>query len=125
MRALFLNISSTVTQGRLENHHKGMELPGKPLQLFESESKPLINQDKLDALISSKKPEKRSRIRKSFLGRQQTSTQNSTLSKPVTAQNTEAAISSAANFAYSTSQEEAQPRGPPDPDLRSSLIASK
>ncbi|OMJ14918.1 hypothetical protein AYI70_g7600 [Smittium culicis] len=62
MRALLADIASTVTQGRLDNMHKGMDLPGKPQKSVDSDTKPPMDQDKLDALIASKKPEKRARI---------------------------------------------------------------
>ncbi|OMJ23234.1 hypothetical protein AYI69_g5058 [Smittium culicis] len=86
IRVLLSDIASTVTQGRLDNLHKGMELPGKPHQLFEPDTKPLMDQEKLDALIASKRPEKRPRIRMIFRGLQQYGTQNDTSSKPVEAQ---------------------------------------
>ncbi|OMJ19910.1 hypothetical protein AYI70_g4434 [Smittium culicis] len=95
MRALLADIVSTVTQGRLDNLHKGMDLPGKPQQLIDSDTKPLMDQENLDALIASKKPEKRSRIRKPFRGRQQFGTQNSTGSNTAQSQTMEAAVPSA------------------------------
>ncbi|PVU85766.1 hypothetical protein BB561_006902 [Smittium simulii] len=69
-----------------------MDLPGKPQQLVESEVKPLMGQDKLDALIAQKAPAKKARIRKPFCGRQQFGTQNSTSSYTAPAQPTEAAF---------------------------------
>ncbi|OMJ29671.1 hypothetical protein AYI69_g817 [Smittium culicis] len=86
MRVLLPDISTTVTQGRLDSLHKGMELPGKPVQLVEPEKKLLMNQEKLEALIFSKKPEKQSQIRKPFRGSQQFGTQNDISSKPGQAQ---------------------------------------
>ncbi|PVU86838.1 hypothetical protein BB561_006530 [Smittium simulii] len=71
MRVLLSDIAATVTQGQLGNLHRGMDLPGKPQQLVESEIKPLMNQDKLDELIAQKAPAKKARIRKPFCGRQQ------------------------------------------------------
>ncbi|OMJ27323.1 hypothetical protein AYI69_g3248 [Smittium culicis] len=68
MRVLLADIASMFTQGRLDNLHKGMELPGKPHQPIESENKSLMDQEKLDALIASKNPEKSSRTRKPFCG---------------------------------------------------------
>ncbi|OMJ13724.1 hypothetical protein AYI69_g8871, partial [Smittium culicis] len=35
MRVLLADIAATVTQGRLDNLHKGLDLPGKPQQLVE------------------------------------------------------------------------------------------
>ncbi|OMJ10264.1 hypothetical protein AYI69_g10315 [Smittium culicis] len=96
MRALLSDTASIVTQDRLDNPHKGMDLQDKPLQLVESESKLLMDQVKLDALIANMRPEKRSRIRKPFRGRQQAVAKYSTLRKPDTAKNNEAAISATA-----------------------------
>ncbi|OMJ26867.1 hypothetical protein AYI69_g3720 [Smittium culicis] len=59
------------------------------------ETKSLMVQEKLETLIASKKPEKRSRDRKPFRGRQQYGTQNSTGSKIAHAQTTEAATTPA------------------------------
>ncbi|OMJ19676.1 hypothetical protein AYI69_g6528 [Smittium culicis] len=95
MRAILADIVYTVTQGRLDNLHKGMDLPGKPQKLVDSDTKPLMDQEKLEALIVSKKPEKRARIRKPFRGRQQLGTQNSTGSNTAQEQTTEAAVPSA------------------------------
>ncbi|OMJ08547.1 hypothetical protein AYI70_g11472 [Smittium culicis] len=60
MRALLSDVAATVTQARLDNLNKGLELPGKPTQLVEPDTKPLMDQEALDALISKKptaKPE--------------------------------------------------------------------
>ncbi|OMJ09494.1 hypothetical protein AYI69_g10637 [Smittium culicis] len=51
MRALFADIAATITQSRLENFHKGLELHGDPTQLFESNIKPLVDQEVLDVII--------------------------------------------------------------------------
>ncbi|OMJ28349.1 hypothetical protein AYI69_g2179 [Smittium culicis] len=53
MRVLLADVASMITQERLDNLHKGMELTGKLHQLIESENKPLMDQEKLDGLISS------------------------------------------------------------------------
>ncbi|PVU91960.1 hypothetical protein BB561_004095 [Smittium simulii] len=92
MRFLLSDIAAIVTQGRLDNLHRGMYLPGKPQQLVESEVKYLMDQYKLDALIAQKAPAKRARIRKPFRGRQQFGTQNSTSSYTALAITTGAAI---------------------------------
>ncbi|PVU90869.1 hypothetical protein BB561_004670 [Smittium simulii] len=92
MGVLLSDIAATVTQGRLDNLHRGMDLPGNPQQLVESEVKPLMGQDKLDVLIAQKAPAKKVRIRKPFCGRQQYGTQNSTSSYTAPAQTTEATI---------------------------------
>ncbi|OMJ13087.1 hypothetical protein AYI70_g8716 [Smittium culicis] len=91
MRVHLADIAASLTQGRLDNLHKGLELPGILQQLIEPESKPLMDQEKLDALTASKKPEKRCIVRKPFRGRQQYGTQNSTGSKIAKMQITEAA----------------------------------
>ncbi|OMJ18714.1 hypothetical protein AYI70_g5195 [Smittium culicis] len=95
MRVLLADAAATVTQGSYENLHKVMELSGKPQRLIEPETKPLMDQEKLEALIPSKNPEKRSRVRKPFRGRKQYSTQNSTGSKISQVQTTEAATTPA------------------------------
>ncbi|PVU87670.1 hypothetical protein BB561_006235 [Smittium simulii] len=59
MGALLSDIAATVTQMRLDNLHRGMDLPGKPQQLVESEIKPLMDQDKLDALLRKKHQQKK------------------------------------------------------------------
>ncbi|OMJ18003.1 hypothetical protein AYI70_g5622 [Smittium culicis] len=91
----------TVTQGRLDNLHKGMRLSGKL--------------EKLGAHIVSKKPEKRSRIRKPFLGRQQFGTQNGTSSKPAQAQTAEAVTPTATanNHSQHRPHGRVPGRGPP------------
>ncbi|OMJ10597.1 hypothetical protein AYI69_g10180, partial [Smittium culicis] len=75
MRVLLSDIAATVTQGRLDNLHRGMELPGKPQQLVEYE-----HQQEGPGSVNP------------FRGRQQFGTQNSTISYTAPAQTTEAAI---------------------------------
>ncbi|OMJ24390.1 hypothetical protein AYI70_g1617 [Smittium culicis] len=58
MRFFLSDNAATVIQGHLDNLYKGMELPGKSFQLVEPGNKPLMDQDKLEVLIFSKKPEK-------------------------------------------------------------------
>ncbi|OMJ11130.1 hypothetical protein AYI70_g9907, partial [Smittium culicis] len=70
MRALLAEIASTVTQARLDNLHKGLDIPGKPTQLVEPENKPLMDQEALDALIAKKPATKRQRVQP-FRKRQQ------------------------------------------------------
>ncbi|OMJ10797.1 hypothetical protein AYI70_g10103 [Smittium culicis] len=95
MRVLLADVAATVTEGRYDNLHKVMELSGKPQRLIEPEKKPLMDQEKLEALISSKNPEKRSRVRNPFCGRKQYSTQNSTGRKIAQVQTMEAATTPA------------------------------
>ncbi|OMJ26991.1 hypothetical protein AYI69_g3590 [Smittium culicis] len=136
MRALLADIASKVTQGRLDILHKGMDLPGKPQKLFDSDTKPLMDQENLGALIASKKPKKRAMIRKPFRGRQKFGTQNSTGSNTAQTQITEAGVPSAtihrqdpsppvgespSNISIRVDQADKQPRGPPDPYRRSSI----
>ncbi|OLY80811.1 hypothetical protein AYI68_g5090 [Smittium mucronatum] len=91
MRTLLEDVSAMLTQSRLKDLHKGLELPGKPIQILESESKPLINQESSKALIS-KKPTKRRKNVQLFLGRQQnTIPKESYSSNTVTEPNTTAA----------------------------------
>ncbi|OLY81271.1 hypothetical protein AYI68_g4626 [Smittium mucronatum] len=54
MRALLSDIAATITQARLDNLQKGMDLPGKPIQLVPSDSKPLMDHEEMDTLISKK-----------------------------------------------------------------------
>ncbi|OMJ16545.1 hypothetical protein AYI70_g6525 [Smittium culicis] len=82
MRVLFSDIASTVTEGRLDNLNKSTELARKSHQLVELDTKPLMNQENLDALIARKRPKKRYRIHKLFRGRRQYGTQYGTSSKP-------------------------------------------
>ncbi|OMJ13588.1 hypothetical protein AYI69_g8946 [Smittium culicis] len=56
MRALLSDYAATVTQARLYNLHKGLDLHGKPTQLLGSETKRMMKQETLDALISNKPP---------------------------------------------------------------------
>ncbi|OMJ07791.1 hypothetical protein AYI70_g7529 [Smittium culicis] len=95
MRVLLADIAATVTQGRSDNLHKGMELPGKLQKLIEPKAKLLMEQEKHDVLISTKNPEERSRVRKPFRVRQQYNTQNSSRSKIYQAQTMEAATTPA------------------------------
>ncbi|OLY85258.1 hypothetical protein AYI68_g557 [Smittium mucronatum] len=53
MRVMLSDIAKTVTQSRIENLHRGMELPGRAKQIFETETKPHIDQDTFDALLAS------------------------------------------------------------------------
>ncbi|OLY84758.1 hypothetical protein AYI68_g1071 [Smittium mucronatum] len=89
-----VRIAATVTKKRLDNLHKSLDLPEKPQHLVESDKNSLVEQEKPDALIASKNPEQRSIIRKPFRKRQKAGAQNSTISKPSPAQNTEAAVPS-------------------------------
>ncbi|PVU91781.1 hypothetical protein BB561_004212 [Smittium simulii] len=74
MRLVLADVASTVTQARLKNIHKGLDLPGKAPQLSGQEIKPLYNQETLDALLAAKQLEKkpkRARRKKPFRSRQQ------------------------------------------------------
>ncbi|OMJ23593.1 hypothetical protein AYI70_g2169 [Smittium culicis] len=62
MRALLFDVAATVTQVRLDNLHKGLDLPGKPTHIIESEIKPLMDQEALDTLIAKKPAAKRRRV---------------------------------------------------------------
>ncbi|OMJ08407.1 hypothetical protein AYI69_g11075 [Smittium culicis] len=79
MRALLSVIAATVTQERLDNLHKGLDLPGKPTQLVESDTKPHIDQEALETLISKKPVVKRQRVQP-FRRRQQNTIPNDTYS---------------------------------------------
>ncbi|OMJ07209.1 hypothetical protein AYI70_g12344 [Smittium culicis] len=62
MKALLSDLAATVTQARLDYLHKGLDLPGKPTQLIESQIKMLMDQDIFDTLIAKKKAAKRHRF---------------------------------------------------------------
>ncbi|OMJ09388.1 hypothetical protein AYI69_g10686 [Smittium culicis] len=53
MRVLLSDIAATTNQERSDNIHKVMKLPGKPQKIVESDTKPLINQEKLGSLMPS------------------------------------------------------------------------
>ncbi|OMJ21763.1 hypothetical protein AYI70_g3276 [Smittium culicis] len=95
LRCVMGNIAAMETQSRLDNLHTGMNFTGKPDQIVESDVKPLMDSEKFEAQLVASKTARRPRVRKPFRGRQQAGTQNSTYSKPATAQNPEAATPSA------------------------------
>ncbi|PVU96747.1 hypothetical protein BB561_000985 [Smittium simulii] len=74
MRELLSDLASSITQNRIDNLHKSMELPGRVPQLVEPTVKPLVENKQLDALLAAKKPTARSRRNKRspFRPRQQT-----------------------------------------------------
>ncbi|PVU96831.1 hypothetical protein BB561_000939 [Smittium simulii] len=78
MRALLSDIAATVTKTRLDNIHREMGLPGKPQQLIPSDTKPLMDQEILDALVASKKPAPRRQKVQPFCKRQQNSVPRAT-----------------------------------------------
>ncbi|OLY79810.1 hypothetical protein AYI68_g6110 [Smittium mucronatum] len=61
MRVLLSEIATSETHNRLDNLHKGMELPGRVKQILETDTKLLMDQDALDSLLSNKKTETRKR----------------------------------------------------------------
>ncbi|OLY83568.1 hypothetical protein AYI68_g2289 [Smittium mucronatum] len=72
MRILISDLASSITQSRVDNLYKTMELTGKAPQLLESANKPLFDQEKLDTLVASKKTERKPRkmgYKKPFLQR--------------------------------------------------------
>ncbi|PVU89341.1 hypothetical protein BB561_005414 [Smittium simulii] len=92
MRALLLDIAATVTQTRLDNIHRKMSLPGKPQQLISSDTKPLMDQEILDALVASKKPAPKKQRVQPFCKRQQNSVpRDAVSSSTATAHSTNAA----------------------------------
>ncbi|OMJ07797.1 hypothetical protein AYI69_g11320 [Smittium culicis] len=97
MRALLADIAATVTQARLNNLHKGLDLPGKPTQLVESENKPLMDQEALDALISKKPAAKRQQVQPFRKRQQSTTSKESYSSNTVMEPNTAAATTAEVN----------------------------
>ncbi|OLY80152.1 hypothetical protein AYI68_g5752 [Smittium mucronatum] len=61
MRILISDLESSIIQSRVDTLYKSMELPGKAPQLLESANKPSVDQEKLDALLFSKKTERKPR----------------------------------------------------------------
>ncbi|PVU95737.1 hypothetical protein BB561_001651 [Smittium simulii] len=74
MRKLLSDVASSITQNRINNLYKSMELPERVPQLVEPTVKPLVENEQLDALLAAKKPTARSRRNKRslFRPRQQT-----------------------------------------------------
>ncbi|OMJ22129.1 hypothetical protein AYI70_g3061 [Smittium culicis] len=102
MRALLSDVATTVTQARLDNLHKGLKLPGKPTQLVDPETKPLMDQEALDALISKKSAAKRQCFQP-FRKRQQSSNNKNSISINIaTAQSTNASTTAEANSSNRT-----------------------
>ncbi|OMJ26866.1 hypothetical protein AYI69_g3719 [Smittium culicis] len=63
MSILLAEAGTMITQARLENLHKGLNLPGRAVQVNPTCNEPLLDQSKLSELIASKKATKTSRIR--------------------------------------------------------------
>ncbi|OMJ17049.1 hypothetical protein AYI70_g6220, partial [Smittium culicis] len=97
MRALLADIAAIVTQVRLDNLHKELDLPGKPNQLVESENKPLMDQEAFEALITKKPAAKRQRVQPFRKRQQSTTSKESYSSNTVTALNTAAATTAEVN----------------------------
>ncbi|OMJ28369.1 hypothetical protein AYI69_g2165 [Smittium culicis] len=53
MRALLSDILPTVTNARINNIHKGLEIHGKTTQLVDPDTNPLMNQEALDTLMAN------------------------------------------------------------------------
>ncbi|OMJ08288.1 hypothetical protein AYI69_g11127, partial [Smittium culicis] len=103
MRALLSEMAAKVTQARLDNLHKELKLPGKPTQLVEPDSKPLMGQEALNDLISKKTAAKCQHVQP-FRKRQQSSkNKNSISSNSITAQSTNAATTAEATSNHKTS----------------------
>ncbi|OMJ17878.1 hypothetical protein AYI70_g5683, partial [Smittium culicis] len=102
MRALLSDVAATVTQARLDNLHKGLELPGKPTQLVEPDTKPLMDQEALDSLIAKKPAAKR---------QQSSNNKNSISSNTATAQSTNAETTAEANPSNRTADRQSSFRG--------------
>ncbi|OLY81014.1 hypothetical protein AYI68_g4884 [Smittium mucronatum] len=58
-RIMISDLASKITQNRMENFHKTMDLPGKEPHLSEPSNKPLIDEEKLETLIAARKPAER------------------------------------------------------------------
>ncbi|OMJ13946.1 hypothetical protein AYI70_g8196 [Smittium culicis] len=97
MRDLLADIAATVTQDRLENLHKGLDLPEKHTQLTESDTKPLMDQDALNVLISKKSVVKRQRVQSFCMRRLNTIPKDTNSSNTSTALSTNASITAEFN----------------------------
>ncbi|OMJ26488.1 Pol polyprotein [Smittium culicis] len=102
MRDLLAEIAENATQARLDNPHKGLNLSGKPNQLFESDNKPLTGQEAFDVLISKKSVVKRQRVQPFCMRRLNTIPKDTNSSKTSTAQGTTAATTAEANSSNRT-----------------------
>ncbi|OMJ26749.1 hypothetical protein AYI69_g3832 [Smittium culicis] len=90
IRAQLSEIIANVTRIKVGYFHKGLKLPGKPTQLFEPDTKTLMNQKALDVLIAKKPVAKLNRAQ-IFRKRLQSSKNKNTNSKnTVTTQRTSA-----------------------------------
>ncbi|OMJ30147.1 hypothetical protein AYI69_g317 [Smittium culicis] len=67
MRALLSDIAATVNQAKIDNLHKSLKHPGKPIQLFEPGTKPMMDQEVFYALIAKKPAEKNEKAYSPFL----------------------------------------------------------
>ncbi|PVZ96927.1 hypothetical protein BB558_007146, partial [Smittium angustum] len=97
MRILLSDIAATVTQGRLDNRHRGIELSGKPPQIIETEVKPLMDQETFNTLLTSKKTTRKPRIKRLFCGHQQILFDSDTSSNLATAQTSQNATQTTGN----------------------------
>ncbi|PVU89322.1 hypothetical protein BB561_005420 [Smittium simulii] len=61
MREMLSDVASSITQSKINNLHKSIEIPGRAAQLVGSTVKPLVEKKLLDALLAAKKPPTRSR----------------------------------------------------------------
>ncbi|OMJ09464.1 hypothetical protein AYI69_g10653 [Smittium culicis] len=74
-------VSTTVTQERFDKLHLGLELPGKPTQLDDTDTKSLMDQETLNALIAKKKTSCEASTLLQLLLKQVQTTKNSTASQ--------------------------------------------
>ncbi|PVU94844.1 hypothetical protein BB561_002226 [Smittium simulii] len=106
MRALLADIAATVTQARIDNLHRVLDLPGKPTELIKTKIKPLIVQKALDALLA-KKPTVNIQRARPFCRRQQYTISTDTYSSNTATAPSSSAATTEAGFNNRTSDRQA------------------
>ncbi|OMJ22617.1 hypothetical protein AYI70_g2766 [Smittium culicis] len=77
MRMMISDVETLLSQSRIDNTHRTMDLPGKQPQIMRKDEDPLWDDEVLKTLITAKNAENKSIIRKPFLQRQQSTYQKS------------------------------------------------
>ncbi|OMJ27816.1 hypothetical protein AYI69_g2739, partial [Smittium culicis] len=103
--------NNTALSLKSHNLHKGLDLPGRPTQLVESDTKPLMDQEALDTLMSKKPVVKRQRVQPFRRSQQNTIPMDTYSSNTATVQSTNAATTAEANSSNSTADRQSNFRG--------------
>ncbi|OMJ14363.1 hypothetical protein AYI69_g8629 [Smittium culicis] len=104
--------SSAVKKADTDILHKGLELPGKPTRLVDSDTKTLMGQKALDALIAKKPASKRQRVQPISKRKQSSNNKDFNSSNTVMAQSTSAATSADTSSGHKTSDRQPQEAHP-------------